>query len=392
MVPYIQCTMCWLCIKIKMRAEYKDLLEANLVRLCEVVNPAQVLSRLLKSGIFKQYDVERVNHEVTSQEKTSLIIETLMDRSFEALSEFLCILASIDSSHYDLGREIQPVKHCVAWFTPSPAHAAAVVYALEEYAGAKFSKMARCGESKSLIVRRARVFPREFGKDEDPDNTIMPNDLDEDSLPLDTQEIIKSSHQTEVCLVFPTVNSDVSSVLESWFEEDLVGDADLILMSGECTGRRGRRRAVIATEVCGGVAGGERVCAGMGTEDMKSLEGHLSQVLKKRKEQWVERECGVTDSGPRPEVGFVRLSQQPSEASDLTDEGADCALCTANSLAFKFYQLCQRKHPIQPSLFCQGIPHDGTAGTESTAAVACSCLLMEVCKFYYHQTEYFIFL
>ena len=364
-----------------MKVEYRDLLEGYLECLCKRMDPEKVLSRLKKSGVFQKYDEERVNHKITTQDKVSLIMEILMERSFEDLSKFLCILASIDSDHCDLALMVQPVNYRVAWFVPSPAHAAAVVYVLEKYAGAKFTKITRCGEM--LAMRRARVFPREFGKDEEPDDQVMP---DEDSLPVDVEAIVTSSHQTEVCLFFPTANSDVLVALETWFGEGLVTGSQLLLMSdiGGGPGAGRGRKGVIVTEVC---TDGERVHAGV--EDLKSLEDHLSRVLMEgghewMKEEWMKEECG---SKCEPQVGFAKLPSEEGTDGDGSDQGAGPVPSAADSLAFKFYQLCQLKCPTQPSLLCQGIPPllpagEVTLGTKSAAAVTCSCFLLEVCRFY----------
>lgn len=366
-----------------MKGEYRDLLEGKMALLCERMDPAKVLSRLKKSGVFQKYDVERVDHQTTTQDKVTLILEIMMERSFEDLSQFLCILASID---YDLAILVQPVNYHIAWFVPSPAHAAAVVYVLEKYAGAKFTKITRCGEM--LAVRRARVFPREFEKDEEPDDPVLP---DEDSLPVDAEEAVALSHQTEVCLVFPTANTDVSVALETWFGGDSVTDAQLVLMGGIGAGTPARgRKGVIVTEVC---TGGERVCAGV--KDLKPLDSHLSSVLEDGREEWIKKECGSAEC--KPQVEFVTIPEQPSpeENGEGSDQrgGSDHVPSTAKSLAFNFYQLCQLKCPTQPSLLCQGIlpPDPGThppdparemRAAESTAAVNCSCYLMEVCRFY----------
>lgn len=366
-----------------MKPEYKIyVVERNLDCLCRDMNPISVLSRLMKSKIFKQYDSERVNHEVTTQEKTMLIMETLMEMDFSVLSKFLSILASIDSTHYDLARTIQPVENHIAWFTPSPAHAAAVVYTLEKYAGAKFSKMARCGEGKSLVVRRGRVFPREFEENRERVFGDLPV--------VDTEKMVMQSHRNEVSLVFPTAGSDVPSALENWFGAGLVGNAKLILMSGVSRWEgAGRRMAVIATGVSGSVAGGERACAGVSDDEVKSLERHLSHTITEDTEDWVEEEGSSCDGG-KPEVGFVDLPQQPPNGESEGDPvhgDSEHVMSTADCPAFKFYDLCKRKCPDQRSLLCQGVIPDPAhcrtiAGSESTAAIACSCVLMEVCKFY----------
>jgi hypothetical protein len=213
-----------------MKLVYRHLLEDNVARLCRDMDPSQVLGRLVNSGIFQKYDAEKVNHKVTTQEKTTCIIDTLMNMPFEALSEFLCVLASIDAKHYALASEMQPVNYRIAWFSPSPTQAAAAVYVLEKYAGARFSKMARCGDS--LVVRRARLFPKEF---KGSDDSAAP--ADDGSPLLDVAEVVSSSHQTELCLAFPVANADTTDALGSWFGQDIVSDSEWVWLcraAGSC--------------------------------------------------------------------------------------------------------------------------------------------------------------
>ena len=358
-----------------MKQEYENLMNRHLEALCSRMNMAAVLSRLVKSGMFTQDDLERVEHETTMQDKNTLIVDILAtERDFDALSEFLRVLASIDHTHYDLATELQPVRHRIAWFAPSPTHAAAVVHALEKYAGARFSKMSREGERKSLVVRRARVFPKEFDPKEQKDV-------------LDVQEVVKSSHQTEVCLAFPATQTDVSGTLRSWFGEGLAAGADLVLMSSVCgdmVGGRGER-AVVVTEAQSGR--GERVCAGIDGEGMESLKTQLSRSLAAGEgEEWMAKECGASDSG-KPRVEFRVLSQHlPAEeeaAPKLALTGSCCSI--KDTLPFLFYSLSQQHCPGQCSLLCVGIPPSvsGEVGSESTAAVACSCFLMEICRHFF---------
>lgn len=385
-----------------MKSHYRKVLESHCDELCKGMDPVAVMDGLRKRGVFKKYDWEEVENVVTTQNKNLMILEKVGEGDFNTLSEFLRVLTSIGKSHHHLAKLIQPVQHCIAWFTPSPAHAAEVVHTLQEYASAKFSKMERSGEGKSLVTRRARIFPKDYTDD-----------------PKTPEEEVSLSHGTEVCLVFPASShsvADVSHAMESWFAgEGLVGGADLVLMS---TGGGGDGRGVvIATQVCGE---GERMAAGIPEVELRSLETHLAHLLVEGKGvgDWVDKEC----TGVRPAVEFHVLSQHSEEEENNADSvpltGESCA-----TLALKFYGLCKENYPNKRSVFCQpntptgagdgllgvesttggaestatgGVESTATGGVESTATggaesaatggaaicVTSCCVLMEICRHY----------
>lgn len=384
-----------------MQQGYRKLLDDNLVHFCESMNPTKVVSRLVTRGILKKYDAETINHEVTTQNKNAKIIDTLQNRDFNSLSEFLRTLTSIDHNHSELAEKLQPVQHRITWFAPSPTQAAAVVYVLETYADAKFSRMERTGERKSLVVRRARIFPKEFTKEDYESHT---------GLPIDVDEVVRLSHKIEVCLVFPASHtaSDTLFALESCFAgEELVSCADMLLMSGAYESHVGeRRRAMIATEVCG-MDKGESVCAGMMEDELHSLKTTLLQTLTKISDEkggWIRKEGHYADD--KPELVFRRQQQLSTVNSDTTTPNLDIAedatgatVFTSDPQAFRFYSLCEDKCPGKQSLMCYGVfCHEDSdkmgavspgatlegcvvgPGAESTAAVTSSCILMEVCR------------
>ena len=355
-----------------MKSHYKRVLQLHYSTLCEGMDPDAVMNGLKRRGVFTKYDVEEVEAKVTTRNKNQLILDKMEERDFNALSEFLCVLASIGKSHLDLATLIQPVQHRIAWFTPSPAHAAEVVHTLQKYAGAKFSKMERSGEGKSLVTRRARIFPKDYTDD-----------------PKTPEDEVGMSHGTEVCLVFPASSHSVADILhamETWFAgEGLVNSANLVLMStsdGDSASEGDGKGTVIATQVCGE---GDRVAAGISEEELKSLETHLTHLLVEGRGvgEWVDKEC----IGGRPAVEFCVLSQHSEEE----ENNADSIPLTGEShatLGLQFYRLCEDNYPDKHSVFCQTNSPGEDLRAESTttggAAIRMTscCVLMEICRHY----------
>lgn len=363
-----------------MKGEYRRLLDANMAALCEGMDHAKVVSRLAKSGLFGKFELEKISHKDTTQDKNMQVVEYLQDRDFGGLSEFLRTLASIDHAHYKLAEKLQPVEHRIAWFAPSPAHAASVVYALEEYAGAKFSRMERGGANKSLVIRRARIFPREFDREQQPRTEV----------PLDSEKMVTFSHKTEVCLIFPAshVPSDILPALESFFAADeLISNVDMFLTG--VTDVVGRGRVVLATEVCN-VVGGERVSAGVKEDKLKSLETCLKS-LEQGTEEWIKKEQdGVA---LKLDVSFNTLCQL-TKGSEETLDAATSVIFISDPMAYRFYELCQARCPEKGSLLCHSAlcqEEEGELavvglGVETRAAVTSSCVLMEVCRHLYDDS------
>ena len=364
---------------------YGDLLEGNLSELCDKMVPSQVTSRLVKQGVFKDYDVQMLDSIVTKRHKNEYIINSISERGFSALTKFLCALSSIDHAHSALAERIQPVRNRITWFSAMPAHAAAVVYALEKYAGAKFSGMKRVGRNKVLVGRRARIFPKEY---------------DEKNTPaLDLPERAKHAHKTEVCLLFPatpTPADAAESALESWFAEGLGLDADTVVMGGayegEAVGERGR--AVVATRCS---YGEEEARGGLTEVEFESLEAALSESLSNLDERppWLEEFANAV-----PEVKFCKMCCQSPTGDETrsTETASRGEVMVTDSLPFLFYKLCRQHCPGKRSLLCQGgyatacATSDGERDLspaqpldpESTAALRSSCVLLEICKHYYY--------
>ena len=375
-----------------MLVEYRGLIELNFTTLC-AMDPHKVMNQLVRMRAMKVEDRERMESKKTTKEKNLYILDVLLESPFIALSKFLRVLNSIDHTHLELAELIQPVGYRIVWFTPDPAHAAAVVYALEKYDNAIFSKMQRIGSSESLVARRARVFVKEYSKEK----------LKELSEKLvNVQDVVKRSHEVEVCLLFPVSLevSDISSALEACFEEDVSSDADLVIMSGTLSKEGGRsldeRRAMVIAPEAAYDEEIESVTSvrALPTE-LKTLETSLLQTLK-GSPTWSQKE--LTSSGPL--VEFACLGPQTAAKSSRELPVLDCAEdaldktynIISDPLASHFYSLCQDKRPGKSSLVCKGVlSSKEEAGdlsqsqvkTDSTVAVFSSCILMEICKHYY---------
>lgn len=381
-----------------MKGVYRILLDTHNEALCKGMDPAKVANRLAKSGVFRLFDLEHVNSKIATQEKNEEIISRLQNRSFKDLSVFLCVLTSIDHAHYELALQLQPVTRRILVFSPSPSHAAAVVYVMEKYAGAKFSKMERVGTEKALVLRRARVFPRELNTEDIP----LTQRLRE-------KERALFSHRTELSLVFPAYHTpgDATSALESLFSEGLVSSADVVLMSAVC-GRREGGGTVIATQVC---------CTETAEAKPRSLETHLSQALSKqsnertwRDEVAVELEFGLScrqplirDSNELPNLD----SNEPPNLDGTGDTSNSAAFTLEDPLSLGFSALCRDQCPGKCStLLCCGLlPHEAeptaTAevslasggaeperlGSESVAALTSSGVLKETCEYFDKQLD-----
>lgn len=338
---------------------------------CKNMHPDKVVSRLAKAGVFRRYELETIDSKTTTQAKVTQVIEFLQNRDFDGLSEFLRILASVDQAHYQLAQQLQPVRHRVAWFAPSPAHAAAVVYALERYAGAKFSSMVRGGEDKSLVMRRARIFPREFAADRQPKTEV----------PVDVQHEVTWSHKTEVCLAFPASHlpCDVLPALEKFFAEGgVVTDADMVVTSvvveteSDSCEEEEERSVIVATEVCD-EASGEKACAGV----EEARLSFLRSLSGKGTGDWIEKERTKLEIDFKPLLCQSQDSKAPITPITGTATTSPC-ISTSSPVPYRFYQLCQEKFPEKSSLLCH-------CPAESRAAVTTTCVLMEVCKHFYNN-------
>ena len=354
-----------------MLSEYKEQLSScHLEELCKKMNPLKVAGKLVNSGIFDQYDLEIVQSKITTLEKNSCILDTLVTRGFNGLSEFLKVLSSLDHTHLLLAELVQPVKYRIFWFAPTPTHAAAVVYVLEKYAQARFSKMWKQGKDKSLVVRRARVFVREYTEE----------DAEEFSKQaIDVTKMVKSSHEVEVCLVFPA-SGDITAALKVCFDEDMVSASDLVVMSGNSSsdGRLEEERVIVATEA---MRGEESVSAGITGAKLASLETSLHQILSGSGDQqpvWL-RQCNKP-----PHIEFLSLSDCTKDVSNSN---------TIHHLIPDFYKYCRDVCPGTKSLAFKGSSFSSSKtmrGLESrgTGVIpATCCIVMEVCNYYYRQQK-----
>lgn len=362
---------------------YKQLLDTHMNSL-KVMDPSRVLNLLLlRSKFFGKYERELVEHEVTTQDKNQKILDLLSNADFDTLSEFICILSSIDHTHLDLALTVQPVRYRVLWFCPSSAQAAAVVYVLEKYARAKFSRMQRAGRDDCLVVRRGRPFPIEY-KEGELKKKVESVDV--------LKKLLPYCHPVEVCLVFPASNDSavVADALETSFEEEPSQKVDLFLLGNVYVGGMGGKgRVVMATQVCGGGEGEDSdILSGITDEDMSSLERALGD-LAPQDLSWLNDEEPTTMDKPQvifsPVASTTAHSDSASSAAAAADDVPTLEPCedvmVCDPLAFKFYSLCQDKYPGKQSLVCEGVVSSEEA--RSKMAVISSCVLMETCSHLY---------
>lgn len=383
-----------------MKDEYRlYVLELHSEVLCKGMDPARVVSRLVKYGVFKQIDVELVDHEVSVQEKNLKIIDTLLERDFQGLSQFLRALMSIDHAHCQLAETLQPVQHRIVWFAPSPTHAASVVYTLERHAGAKFSGMERAGPDKSLVLRRARVFTEEYDREDfDPTSEQEREEEEEEGqVPVDVGEVVRWSHRTEVCLFFPASSCAPLPALKGLFaaREGLMASANLLLM-GMTQEEGGRKREGTRVQIAMEVSSaGERSGAGLLAGDkLEALKDSLSRSLKVPSQEvgvWLEEERDSTDG--KVELDFCTLTNTDMDTS--TENGSSSIAFTDDPLVQEFSSLCREKCPGKANLLCRSVvckEEEGELapvklGLESRAAVTCSCVLMEVSRHLHNSSK-----
>ena len=353
-----------------MLKQYKELLYKMIVDLCHKMNTVKVTSELLKYRKFDRTDLERVMEQPTTMLKNEVLVTILLERDFDTFSEFLRSLSSIDQVHLALAEAIQPVRFRILWFSISPVHAAAVVHTLEKYAKATFSKMQRIGEDKSLILRRGRVFKREYSETE---------------LDMDVQELEKYSHEVEVCLVFPTFSSDPIASLETCFKECLISHLNLLVMGGVCEeNRQGGHCFVISQST-----NREGVCVKPIGYDLT-----VSPIRGANIDQAVDKLCDH----------FGRLQTKSCPMQDLSDNGVAGKSVSNLSLAFDpttfdFYSICQRYFPETRSFVClgnmasvgvgklvQGVEPIGQCDGMESAAIISARAVMNIIEYCYKHT------
>lgn len=357
-----------------MLSKYQKLLDGVLTDLCEKMDTVKVTSELLKDPYFDKTDLETVMHPPTTRDKNSTLVDVLQGKDFDILSEFLRSLSSIDKTHLALAEAIQPVRFRILWFSINPAHAAAVVHTLKEYARASFSRMQRIGKDSSLILRRSRVFKKEYSKEE---------------LVKDTQESERYSHEVEVCLVFPSSQNDPIASLETCFKEKLISQPDVLVMGGVCEvgGESGLSlvvsKATNAKGVCVKPTG-----YNLAFSDFSQIRDARSSCIDQKR----DRLCDHLESLHVESYSMQALECSSSESSPAFDPDT-----------FKFYSLCQDYFPESRSLVCkgsmpslasdcarelEGVAPVGACGqmVESAAMVTSTCALMNIINYYYKHT------
>ena len=362
-------------------SEHKDLLEENLVLLCDKMEPLKVITQLRKQSVFQQYDQEIVLKCTTSREQNETILNLLYTRGPEAFDKFISCLKSVNSQHTKLAYTLQPIRYRILWFASSPSHAASVVYVLEKYSKAKFLDVANRTVDSEYIVRRATIFQRII---ESSDDGVV-----------DNMDDVKYANEVEVCLVFPICNKDVcvKKAMSASFE-GVCPEADLVVMSGVCVGVRGG----VAKE-------GDLVFVDRATQPPSSEVSPCSDLVKiaieriqhlfadlPNQPRWMKDPAASSHAErARPKVpyfGTIGTSSSILEAQhpklDCVDDPPSCL--GSDSDTNDFFSLCQSS-VIQgkPQFVCKGVLGDGERVSDCdsmSCTVRSSCVLMEVCRLF----------
>ncbi len=194
-----------------------DVLEERVIDIIGNMNPGKVANELVKGTRFNRTDRENVvySSEPTSG-KNQILLNIIQKRGLNGLTEFICSLTSVDEEHRILAETLQPVKYRILWVCTCPVHAAAVVHVLK----GSFCKMQRIGKDFNIVLRRGRVFRKEFTEKEFRDMKDSEQKL-----------MAKQFHEVEVCLVFPAIEKDApSDIIEEVFKEKLVSDVNLVVL------------------------------------------------------------------------------------------------------------------------------------------------------------------
>lgn len=363
---------------------YRELLDNQIEDLCEKMNPEKVVSELLKYRLFDKSDMEKVMAPSTTRDRNVQLVNILEGMEFDTLSEFLRSLSSIDQTHLALAEAIQPVRYRVLWLSMSPVHAAAVVHTLETYANASFTKLQRIGADRSLILRRTRVFKREYSREELA------------KINIDAQELVKYSHEVEVCLVFPSVGKDPIVCLETFFKQSLISKLDLVVMGGVCEMGGGCGRSFIVSQV----TDLKEVCVKPTSYDLTSSD--FSKIRDASKEDSLSDHASLQiESCPMQAKSVDDLCLTSSPAADRCSTSDPSMMF--DLVTFQFYSLCHLYLPETRSLVCKSnVPFSGCnkptkeaevgivsgCGHESEAVMQSARALMNIITYYYKCNIY----
>ena len=147
----------------------------------------KVITLLKRRGLLDNHDCQMINHEKTSFDQNSMIIDKLIGRGETAFDSFFKILTTIDQVSAE---KLLPVQHRILWFTSHPKYAAAVTYALREYFDC--DAHLKMEPHDSYLLQRGRIFKRE-----------IPNE----DLKKDTDEVCEQARMArdvELYLAYPT--------------------------------------------------------------------------------------------------------------------------------------------------------------------------------------------
>ena len=76
----------------------------------------KVITLLKRRGLLDNHDCQMINHEKTSFDQNSMIIDKLIGRGETAFDSFFKILTTVDEVSAE---KLLPVQHCILWFTSS---------------------------------------------------------------------------------------------------------------------------------------------------------------------------------------------------------------------------------------------------------------------------------
>ena len=146
--------------KMALTEKEKWWLEEHLEELVEHLDPRETITRLrtLFPDSFDSQDADNVllKHQ-TPLEQTGALVNILKTRPREALQAFYQVVSIYQPS---LASLLWPVSYSVHWLTPSPWHAAVVVYLLNTFTNTRFLPSQDGGPG--FLVRRS--FGGAFGK------------------------------------------------------------------------------------------------------------------------------------------------------------------------------------------------------------------------------------
>ena len=337
-----------------LHTHHRKRLDRSLQDLCGKMKPEKVGTEMLKGQCFSFSDWEVVTGQSTADQKNEKLVDIIQGKELDGLTNFIRSLTSIDDDHRALAEKVLPVRYRVLWLSTSPAHAACVVHALEENGNAAFSKMERIGEDKMLIVRRARVFRKEYS------NSELKEAGD-----IRSKGMVENCHDCEVCLVFPaTYRQDLAITLEAVFKEKLI-EPNLVVLGKVCDldlegGCTKEKDGYAVTEV-------------IALDNSKVLRSGPNTVLPEVK------------TIPHVKLGIMQSKSFRKAQDTEAPEGPQVVL-DFDTTVLNFYTMCGEYVSGVPSLACVVPPTPSAApGPDSDAALSNSRKLKQIVQLYYED-------